>query len=82
MSSTDRIAAISAGPAPRMRIAANGSAVRVMSDPKSEIVLADQTATKLRSRQIVPRVASRNLPQVPRNLLDAPRSRSNIAAEG
>ena len=54
MSSTDRSAAISPAPASRTRIAANGSAVRVMSDPKIEMVLADQTATKLRSRHSAP----------------------------
>ena len=58
MSSAERIAAISPAPASSTRIAANGSAVRVMSDPKIEIVLADQTARKLRSRHSAPPVAA------------------------
>ncbi len=50
MSSAERSAEISSGPASRMRIAANGRAVLVISEPKMETVLADQTARKLRSR--------------------------------
>lgn len=49
--SAARIAEISSGPACNTRIAANGRAVRVMSEPKMEIVLADQTARNARSRQ-------------------------------
>src|SRR5262245_10518516 len=43
---------MSRGPAPRTRIAAHGNAVRVISEPNSEIVPADQTARKARFRHI------------------------------
>ena len=49
--STPRNAEMSSGPASRMRIAAHGSAVRVISDPKIEMVPAEKTARKLRFRQ-------------------------------
>src|SRR6185503_474346 len=49
--STPRSAEMSSAPASRTRIAAHGSAVRVMSEPKIEIVAADQTVTKLRLLQ-------------------------------
>jgi len=52
MSSAARSAATSVAPAPRTRIAANGSAVRVMNEPSIEAVVADQSSTKSRSRQI------------------------------
>lgn len=51
MSSSPRNAEISSGPAARTMIAASGSAVRVTNDPKKEIVPADQSRTKSRSRQ-------------------------------
>ncbi len=50
MSSADRMAEISSGPAARTRIAAKGNAVRVISEPNTDTVLADQRARKLRSR--------------------------------
>ena len=51
MSSAERIREIWTGPALSTKIAANGRAVRVISEPKIETVLADQIAAKLRSRQ-------------------------------
>ncbi len=53
-----RIAAISSGPAPRTRIAAKGSAVRVTREPKIETVAALNTRTKAGLRQIVAGTAS------------------------
>ena len=46
MSSMLRRSATSTAPEPRMRMAASGSAMRVTSDPKIEIVAALQTRTK------------------------------------
>src|SRR5262245_52459621 len=43
---------MSSGPASRTRIAAHGSAVRVISEPNSEIVPADHTARKARLRHM------------------------------
>ena len=43
--SSVRSTATSNAPAPSTRIATSGSAIRVMSDPKTEIVAADQTRT-------------------------------------
>ena len=57
MSSSERRMAISIGPAPSSRIAANGNADRVMSDPNTEIVPALQSRTKSRSRQTERRAA-------------------------
>ncbi len=44
--STPRMRATSSAPEPRTRIATRGNAIRVMSDPKIEIVAADQTRMK------------------------------------
>jgi hypothetical protein len=43
--SIERTSATSNAPAPRTRMATNGKAIRVMSEPKIEIVAADQTRT-------------------------------------
>ena len=53
MSSMLRRIATSTAPEPRTRIAARGSAMRVTSDPKIEIVAALQTRTKAWLRQSV-----------------------------
>ena len=53
ISSTARRSATSIAPEPRTRMAANGSASRVTSDPKIEIVAALQTRTKAWLRQSV-----------------------------
>ena len=53
MSSMLRRIATSIAPEPRTRIAARGSAIRVTSDPKIEIVAAAQTRTKAWLRQSV-----------------------------
>ena len=55
--SNARRTATSPGPAPRTRIAANGNAVRVTSEPKIETVAALKTRTKSRLRQIEPAIA-------------------------
>src|SRR4029079_5356836 len=52
--SNARMAATSPGPAPRTRIAANGNAARVTSEPKIETVAALKTRTKTGLRQIEP----------------------------
>ena len=44
--SRPRSTATSSAPEPSMRIATNGSAIRVISDPKIEMVAAAQTRTK------------------------------------
>ena len=49
-SSRPRRTAISRAPEPRTRIAASGRAIRVTSDPKIEIVAADQTRTNAELR--------------------------------
>ena len=43
--SSVRSSATSSAPAPRTTIATNGKAIPVMSEPKIEIVAADQTLT-------------------------------------
>ena len=54
--SNARIAATSPGPAPRTRIAANGNAVRVTSEPKIETVAALKTRRNVGLRQIEPAI--------------------------